>query len=169
MTAADEYGDDTIGGIILCTHVTGAAGSETPDTANGETLYLVCAKLKGKLGFLQKIKETANDNAFAARDGKKGREVSLEDCVVFKWTNSGHVSVATNTAAFNAICDWLDSKHDAGDAPFYLFAYNFVDSTYLKLTPNQYRYLKGYVTVIDWEIANGNIYYFKTLNWKWVK
>lgn len=168
MTNGDEYGDDTVGGIILTTAVTGSVGSETPNVASGETVYLICEKLGGRDGFLQKIKECAGGITNASRDGKKGIDLTIQNCVIFKWSNSGHVTNASNTVAFNLIRDWIHSKHDAGDAPFYLFAYNFVDTAYIRLTPNSYRYLKGFVKEIDWEIAKGNIYYFKSLTWKWV-
>lgn len=168
MTNGDEYGDDTVDGIKLATAVTGSLGSETPDLINGEAVYLCCANLGGKYGFLQKIKEIAGGVVIGSRDGKKSRKVTLRDVVIRKWTNAGHVSVSTNTEAFNKIMDWLDAKCDAGDAPFYLFAYNFVDSSYIKLTPNGARYLKGTIQNIDWDIAKGNIYYFKSFDWVWV-
>lgn len=163
MTAGDIRGDSSVGGIVVCTHTTGSTGSETPDTTNGETLYLICTKLSGKYGFLQKIKDIQNDYSYAARDGKKARDITITDCIVYQWT--GGVSVDTNTAAFNSILAWLDSKHDAGDAPIYVFAYNFVDSAFIKLGIST-NYLKGYFTMLDWEIGAGNIYYFKSMPFK---
>jgi len=166
MTNGDIRGDSTEGGLIICTAVTGSAGAETPDTTNGETLYLAPMKLTGMYEFLQKIKELSGSISIGTRDGKKARVVTLNDVAIKKWT--GGVSVSTNTAAFNSILDWLDGKHDAGDAPFYLFAYNFVDSAYIRLTPNGTRYLKGACQKIAWEIVGGNIYYFKSFDWRWI-
>jgi hypothetical protein len=168
MTNGDEYGDDTYGGIRLTTAVTGSAGAETIDTANGETLYLIANKVRGKYGFLQKIKEISSTVSIGTRSGVKSRKISVTDVVILRWTNAGHVSVADNTAAMNAIMDWIDGKHDAGDAPFYLFVYNYIDSKYVKLQPNAHTYLKGAVTNIEWELGPGNVYYFKSFEWSWV-
>jgi hypothetical protein len=165
MGAGDIYGDSNVGGIILCTVTSGAAGSEVPDTANGETVYMIFKAGGIDDRFLQKIKEIAAGVCTASRDGKRGCSINCTGGIVVKWT--GGVASATNTAGFNLVRQWILGKHDAGDAPFYLFMYNFVDTTYVKLGYGT-NYLKGYLSDFSTELKEGNVYYVKNLTFKWV-
>jgi len=150
----------TIGGVSSYGVIISSAQSSGP---SGDIVYLCAISASGMEKFMQKIKELTGGSSYSNRDGKYSADVTITDCYVVK-----HVE-ATNTAEFNTIMERFRDWHAAGDAPIYLWLYNFVDADYIAIghegtAPKDY--MTGFITDVQWDVAHGNLYKFKSIKFK---
>lgn len=161
-----NYGDTNYFTVVICSgDPSGSVGSETPNTSSGHTFYFVTVDTTIMDRFLQKIKETAGGNSYSTKDGKKTHEIRLGDCYIVKYS-----AYTKNTEAFDAIRDQLLTLHRSGSNPLYLFVYNNIDLMYVTLSQNSSgqatKYMKGYITSMDWNLSSGGLYYLRNFQWK---
>ena len=150
--------------VGICTHVTGATGSETPDTSQGTLLYLFAKTVMGNPWMSkEKLIPVSGGVTFGDRSGKRQLGIMFRNCKVIKFSGYN-----TNTEAMGAIMDQL---YDWGlktlpTRPFAFF-YNNVDSKYLPLSWNssgqQTKFMKCTVSSSPWKMEKGNVYIFEMI------
>lgn len=158
--------------VTMCTHISGAAGSETPDVSQGDVIYFYTQKINGMPKSLETIKNLAGGSSYGSKSGKKDIVINLIGNIVVKWT--GGLAPATNTDAFNYVMDFLYKYSLKTAAPrIYLFMQCSADGdAYIKPAHNsshvQTRMIKGKPLEYPWDLDKGNLYTIARIPFKQV-
>jgi len=169
ITGADATPTNTQIAIMISKATSGSVGSEVPGTGTSDwIIFLVAKGISGSDKFMQKIKALSGGSSYSMKDGKVEPSAVVSDVYIVKYT--GGANPSTNTAAFNYIRQKFRSIHRSGQSPVYLWVKNLTDNVYVQLSQNTSgaatNYMKGYCDAIGWELKQGNMYYFKQLNFK---
>ena len=162
---ATVYGDVNNWNVCICTHQTGAAGSETPDTTQGTLIYLLAKEVNFPFKSESKDKDVDGGNSYTTQTGKRNFSCNFNDIIVFKATQ------ATVTAEFNCVFNYFKTLTKLGASKVYCFYKCIADNTYVSLSCNaactqNTNYMKGYPRDFPAKQAEGNLFYFGSLRFK---
>jgi hypothetical protein len=145
---ATNYGETYVAGssnIVVCTHKTGAVGSETPDDSQGTIYCFWTPEFNHILESLMKIKQLSGGGSQDVSDGKRNFSIDLKDCYLKTW---GGLKA---TACKKLVDNFFVTRCKTGAAAVYLFVYNENDASWVSLSWNalctaQTNYMKGVMT-----------------------